>query len=195
MKEQKRPINTGIPEQGRFGLPKRPYRKKALHTDENGRAAQAVDTVVHGMKKEGEEAQATAMGAVADMDVEKKDCEGALETGQCLIGTQEPTNIKKKTNFAHQLLRTHNLKAGQEHALGTTVRMLFDDGVWYSGTVTKFDLRSKHYTVEFEDGDLQETKIPDKDVEVEQGQVHAASAGAGKAAKGERTSLSDEEGP
>jgi NACalpha-BTF3-like transcription factor len=152
---------------------------------------------VHGMKKEGEEAQATAMDADADMDVEKnEESEGALKTGQeCLIGTQKPTNTKKKTNFAHQRLGTHNLKAGQEHALGTQVRMLFDDGVWYSGTVTKFDLRSKHYTVEFEDGDLQETKIPDKDVEVVQRQVHAASAGAGKAVKGERTSLSDAEGP
>ncbi len=60
--------------------------------------------------------------------------------------------------------------------------------------MTKFDARSKDYTVEFGDGDLQETQIPDKDVEVVQGQVHASSAGAGKAAKGERTSLPDEEG-
>ena len=31
--------------------------------------------------------------------------------------------------------RKHTLKAGQEHAVGTNVRMLFDDGVWYPGNV------------------------------------------------------------
>jgi len=39
-------------------------------------------------------------------------------------------------------------------------------GVWYAGRVSKFDARSKKYTVEFEDGDTQETRIPDKDVRV-----------------------------
>jgi hypothetical protein len=53
-------------------------------------------------------------------------------------------------------------KAGQECAVGTLVKMLFDDGVWYPGTVVKFDARSKKYTIEFEDGEVQETKIPDK---------------------------------
>jgi hypothetical protein len=99
-----------------------------------------VDTVVHGMEKEQEEAQATAMQADADMDMEKKEeNEGALKTAQeGPMRTQEPTNPKKKTNFAHQLLGTHTLltlKAGQEHAVGTNVRMLFDDGVWYPGDV------------------------------------------------------------
>ena len=56
------------------------------------------------------------------------------------------------------------------------------------------DPRSNKYTVEFDDEDVQETQIPDKDVEVVQGQVHAVSAGTGKAAKGERTSLPGEEG-
>ena len=36
------------------------------------------------------------------------------------------------------------------------------------------DPRSNKYTVEFDDEDVQETQIPDKDVEVVQGQVHAA---------------------
>jgi hypothetical protein len=82
------------------------------------------------------------------------------------------------------------LKPGQEYALGTNVRMLFDDGVWHPGTIVKFDGRSQKYSVQFEDGDSQETKIPDQDVEVVQG--HAASAGAGKAAKRARTSPPDE---
>ena len=60
----------------------------------------------------------------------------------------------------------------------------------YPGTIVKFDGRSQKYSVQFEDGDSQETKIPDQDVEVVQG--HAASAGAGKAAKRTRTSLPDE---
>ena len=88
-----------------------------------------------------------------------------------------------------------NLKSGQEYALGTKVRMLFDDGVWYPGTLVKFDGRSQKYAVEFEDGDTQETKIPDKDVEVVllQVQGHDRSTSAGKAAKRARTSLPGDE--
>ena len=58
------------------------------------------------------------------------------------------------------------VKSGQEFVCGTLVRMLFDDGVWYNGKVSSYDVRSKKYSIEFEDGDIQETALPDKEVEV-----------------------------
>ena len=72
--------------------------------------------------------------------------------------SQQRLPTKPKTQTAAE----GELKAGQECAVGTLVKMLFDDGVWYPGTVVKFDARSKKYTIEFEDGEVQETKIPDK---------------------------------
>jgi hypothetical protein len=58
------------------------------------------------------------------------------------------------------------VKSGQEFVCATLVRMLFDDGVWYNGKVSSYDVRSKKYSIEFEDGDIQETALPDKEVEV-----------------------------
>ena len=54
----------------------------------------------------------------------------------------------------------------QEFELGTHVRVLFEDGLWYLGAVTNFDERSSKYTVVFEDGDQLDMRIPDKDVEI-----------------------------
>ena len=81
-----------------------------------------------------------------------------------------------------------NLKPGQEHALGTNVRMLFDDGVWHPGTIVKFDGRSQTYSVQFEDGDSQETKIQDQDVEVVQG--HAAATACSPPSSASKSSSS-----
>lgn len=63
-------------------------------------------------------------------------------------------------------------------------------GAWYPGTVTQFDARSKKYTVEFEDGDSQETRIPDKDVEVVQDKRNGSRQKDGGAGKKQRTSSS-----
>lgn len=54
----------------------------------------------------------------------------------------------------------------QEHEVGTHVRVLFDDGLWYPGVLTEFKTLTKKYTVQFDDGDEMDLRIPDKDVEV-----------------------------
>eukprot|EP00961_Rhodomonas_salina_P234482 3169136-Rhodomonas_salina.1 len=55
---------------------------------------------------------------------------------------------------------------GEDIEVGTMVKMLFDDGKWYKGTIDKY-LKSKNlYTVVFSDGDRQNTKIPADDVQV-----------------------------
>jgi len=54
----------------------------------------------------------------------------------------------------------------QEHDIGTHVRVLFDDGLWYPGVLTDFKTLTKKYTVQFDDGDEMDLRIPDKDVEV-----------------------------
>ena len=54
----------------------------------------------------------------------------------------------------------------QEHEIGTPVRVLFEDGLWYLGWVTDFKTETGKYVVEFEDGDEMDLRIPDKDVEV-----------------------------
>ena len=54
----------------------------------------------------------------------------------------------------------------QDYAISTRVRMHFDDGEWYTGTVIKFHAPDNEYSVEFEDGHVQKTKIPDKDVKL-----------------------------
>ena len=74
-----------------------------------------------------------------------------------------PSHSKGKRG---QTLSCTYLKSGQKHALGTKVRMQLDLGVWHLGAIVKFDARSKKYSVEFQDGEWQETKIPDKRVRV-----------------------------
>ena len=67
-------------------------------------------------------------------------------------------------------------------AVGSQVCMLFDDGVWYPGHVTKFDScnRKRPYTIKFEDGDIQKTQIPHPDVRLREADdgVRAAIAAA-----------------
>lgn len=54
----------------------------------------------------------------------------------------------------------------QEYELGTPVRVLFDDGLWYAGLVTHFNVATSKYSIQFDDGDQMDMRIPDKDVEV-----------------------------
>jgi hypothetical protein len=51
-------------------------------------------------------------------------------------------------------------------AVGSHVYMLFDDGVWYPGVVTKFNPShgKRPYTIVFEDGDMRKMQIPHPDV-------------------------------
>ena len=79
------------------------------------------------------------------------------------------------------------LKNVQECPLQTQVKMFFDDQNWYLGTVTKFDARSKKYTIEFDDGEVQETMIPDNDVKLvpQRKGSSSSSKGAGKRAQSE----------
>ena len=51
-------------------------------------------------------------------------------------------------------------------AVGTKVEMLFADGIWYQGTIERYNPRSGRYTIEFPDGDVQTARLPDKDVRV-----------------------------
>ena len=51
------------------------------------------------------------------------------------------------------------ISAGNVVYVGTKVQMLFDD-VWYNGVITHFHARSKKYSVQFPDGDIQHTLIP-----------------------------------
>ena len=57
-------------------------------------------------------------------------------------------------------------EARQEYDVGTRVRMLFDDNVWYDGKVTKYNSRRGKYVIAFDDGDVQESSIPGKDIEI-----------------------------
>ena len=57
-------------------------------------------------------------------------------------------------------------EARQEYNVGTRVRMLFDDNVWYDGKVTKYNSRRGKYVIAFDDGDVQESSIPGKDIEI-----------------------------
>jgi hypothetical protein len=68
-------------------------------------------------------------------------------------------------------------------AIGTSVEMLFGDGVWYEGVIQRFSARSGVYTIVFPDGDVQTAKLPDKDVRVV-GQNRRGSAGAGSGKSG-----------
>lgn len=56
--------------------------------------------------------------------------------------------------------------ADQEYELGTHVRVLFDDGLWYAGVVACFNTVTSKYSVQFDDGDEMDLRIPDKDVEI-----------------------------
>ena len=83
---------------------------------------------------------------------------------------------------------------GQEYALGTRVRMLFDDGIWWAGVLTKFHARSQTYVVTFEDGSVEETSIPDEDLQLvpldEQKMLPTpVPSGGAAAASGKRTQL------
>ena len=42
--------------------------------------------------------------------------------------------------------------------------MLFDDGLWYAGLVTHFNVATSKYSIQFDDGDQMDMQIPDKDV-------------------------------
>ena len=55
-----------------------------------------------------------------------------------------------------------NTASSPATAVGSRVCMLFDDGVWYPGHVTRFDSRNRTrpYTIEFEDGDVRSMPIP-----------------------------------
>ena len=78
-------------------------------------------------------------------------------------------------------------------AEGTVVMMLYDDGEWYSGWIEKFCSGSGLYVVSFPDGDVQQTRIPDKDVKVVSSQT-ATSRGHHRQGNGkglERTDVHD----
>jgi hypothetical protein len=49
--------------------------------------------------------------------------------------------------------------------VGAPLRYRFDTG-WYDGTITKFDEKTKNYTVKFDDGEEVQTKIPHVNVEL-----------------------------
>ncbi|KAJ1495292.1 hypothetical protein T484DRAFT_1762840 [Baffinella frigidus] len=48
--------------------------------------------------------------------------------------------------------------------LGRQVEMIFDDGEWYAGVLTRYHPRSGKYRVLFEDGDEQDTDLPHPEV-------------------------------
>jgi hypothetical protein len=74
--------------------------------------------------------------------------------------TPKETKETRGKGGEKEAVEEEELKAGQEIGVGALVRMLFDDGIWYPGTITKFNAKTKKYTVEFDDGEVQETKIP-----------------------------------
>ena len=53
-----------------------------------------------------------------------------------------------------------------ELPLGTQVRMLFDDGVYYKGRIDIYNDVTKQYRIAFEDGDKIYVKLPDEDVQI-----------------------------
>ena len=88
-------------------------------------------------------------------------CEGSKQI-------PDDTELKEAVNVRSEMPEiglTKDMNDEPEYAIGTCVRMLFDDGVWYRGWVKKFHHRSNKYTVEFEDGDQQQTHLPGEDVE------------------------------
>jgi hypothetical protein len=91
---------------------------------------------------------------------------------QPLPNTAESTNIPPRSAEKEKQRPDPNPKQESIAAgpvclpIGTTVEMLFGDGVWYEGVIQRFSARSGLYTIVFPDGDVQTAKLPDKDVRV-----------------------------
>ncbi|EKX54504.1 Msh6 mismatch repair muts-like protein, meiosis and mitosis [Guillardia theta CCMP2712] len=51
-------------------------------------------------------------------------------------------------------------------AIGCLVKVLFDEGDWYQGKITRYDRASQLWHVQFEDGDEDDVRIPSEDVMV-----------------------------
>ena len=49
--------------------------------------------------------------------------------------------------------------------VGNLVKVLFDDEVWYHGTIQEYDAPTDQFTIKFDDGDEQLIKLPDPDVQ------------------------------
>ena len=77
--------------------------------------------------------------------------------GQGLRKEQNPDSAKKSSD---------DMGTDGRLAVGTKVEMLFADGIWYQGTIERYNPRSGRYTIEFPDGDVQTARLPDKDVRI-----------------------------
>ncbi|KAJ1485022.1 hypothetical protein T484DRAFT_2020914, partial [Baffinella frigidus] len=51
-----------------------------------------------------------------------------------------------------------------EFKVGTLVEVLFDEGGWYPGKISKFHSHSGEHRISFDDGDFQDIRLPDPDV-------------------------------